>query len=75
MEQNPANIAQFGTHQINNTRNVIAIDTATHIEINRIYGSLRADGSMTVRDWLKTKPYAEQYEFGMQVLRELGVVK
>ena len=61
---------------IHNPNNVIAIDSATNNKINGYYSSTKqafTDG-MTVRDWLTGQSFEFQYEFGLQVLRDFGVI-
>jgi hypothetical protein len=65
-------IPQFGPEAIHDVKNVVAVPTEIHQAINAIYSSKPrfADGS-TVREWLRGKSFAEQYEFGVQQLAKL----
>ncbi|EYE87359.1 hypothetical protein Q428_13775 [Fervidicella metallireducens AeB] len=66
----------FSATKINNTKNVIAIDNATHAKISAYYSSKRPfTHGKTVRDWLSGQSYEAQYKFGMNVLRQYGVIK
>jgi RHS repeat-associated protein len=69
VEQNK--VEQFGLRAINSVENIVAIPVDAHNTISGYYASIRpfSDG-MRVRDWLSGKTFSEQYEFGMNVLRE-----
>ncbi len=79
--QNADNIARFGPEYIHNTASVIAIPHgkgSTHLaQIEAFLNSHRPEitgqGFKRVRDWVKTKSYQFQYEFGVIMLRNSGV--
>lgn len=79
--QNEDNIARFGAENIHNTANVIAIPHgkgSVHLAeieatLNSSRPELTGEGFTRVRDWLKTKSYQFQYEFGVELLRKYGV--
>ncbi|KJR46899.1 Guanosine polyphosphate pyrophosphohydrolase/synthetase [Desulfosporosinus sp. I2] len=77
VEQNQIRKSGFSPQQIHNTNNVIAVDSATHAKISGYYNSIRPDisGNMRVRDWLAGQSYEYQYEFGIDVLKQFGVIK
>ena len=66
----------FDVKLIQNPNNVIAIDKATNEAINGYYSSTKFlfTGGNTVRDWLTGQSFEEQYKFGMQVLKDFGVI-
>lgn len=76
VEQSQINKSGFSSTQIQNTNNLITVDSATHAKISGYYSSKQAfTGGKTVRDWLAGQSYEKQFEFGMQKLRDFGVIK
>ena len=70
--------AGFAPEQIHNVGNVIALPNgkgSIHSEISKYYSSktLFTEGK-TVRDWLSTKSFEEQFEFGKKQLEKFGTV-
>lgn len=74
VEQSQIKKSWFTNEQIHNTSNIIAIDKAVHRKITGHYNSKINVGGrkITVREWMSTKSYEEQYEYGMEVLRRYG---
>ena len=77
VNQNSANIAQFGNQAIHNTNNVVNIPHGKgtiHDKISRYYQSIdrKISGNQRVRDWLKGKSFQFQYDFGIEKLKEFG---
>ncbi len=72
VEQNQ--IKKFGAAKIHNTKNVMSIEWGVNVKLNNYYNSKRPfSQNMTVREWLrKTKSFDEQYQFGLEKLREFG---
>ena len=70
--------AGFTPEQIHNVGNVIALPSgkgSIHSEISRYYSSKDLfTGGKTVRDWLSTKSFKEQFEFGKRQLEKFGTV-
>ena len=66
----------FSSLQVNNTSNVIAVDEKTHARITGYYNTttFRFTDGMSVRNWLAGQSYDVQFDFGMNVLRDLGVI-
>jgi hypothetical protein len=62
---------------IQNTGNLIRLDTATHQQISGFYSSIQpqvtGSASLTVRQWLSTQSFGAQQEFGQQILLRFGV--
>jgi RHS repeat-associated protein len=77
VEQTARNTATFGGQALNNLTNVIRIDAKTHAKISAFYSSKikGLTGNLTVREWLSKKSFKEQYEFGLKVLRDNGVIR
>ena len=74
VEQNADNIAKFGAERIHNTKNLIRLPNgkgSIHAKISGFYSSKMKNG-MRVRDYVKTKSYEEQYEFGIETLKRFG---
>ncbi|MBQ0736473.1 hypothetical protein [Aquimarina celericrescens] len=70
------NQQKFGKSNIHNTKNIIDIPTGSgslHQKVTSYYQSKPAfTNGKTVREWLSDKSFQEQYEFGLQVLRDNG---
>lgn len=76
VNQNPANISQFGAQSIHNIKNVVNLPHGKgtiHNKITSHYLSKTRDsGNQRVRDWLKGKSFQFQYDYGMRILKENG---
>jgi RHS repeat-associated protein len=72
VEQNPANISQFGQRALQNTQNLVPIDRILHRRISALYSSIRPDitgsTSQTVRQWLSSQSYQNQMVCGHRIL-------
>ncbi|MDD5928543.1 MAG: hypothetical protein PUC37_01945 [Spirochaetales bacterium] len=77
VEQSQIKKSNFSPTQIHNTDNIIAIDAATHAKISGYYStkSFRFTNGLSVRDWLVGKSFEEQYNFGLEVLKQYGVIE
>ncbi len=76
VEQNANNIKRFGPEALHNPQNIIEVPGPIHDMITGFYNSKRAfTGELTVREWLSPKSIQEQYEFGIQQLKRLGVIQ
>lgn len=75
VEQSQIKKSGFSPQQIHNADNVLAVDKATHSKISGFYSSIRpfTDG-LKVRDWLSGQSFEAQYNFGIQVLKDFGVL-
>jgi len=76
VEQTPANIAKFGAEAIHNLNNLVRLPHGAgtiHSKISGYYSSIRpfSEGK-TVRQWLSSKGYEEQYDFGIKMLKKFG---
>ena len=70
--------ANFDANDVHNVNNIIAIPSGAgsiHSKISAFYSSKTdfTDG-LTVRDWLATKSFDEQFEFGKELLEDYGEV-
>ena len=77
VEQSQIQKSGFSAQQIHNTSNIIAVDASTHAKITGHYNSkkyLFTEGK-SVRDWLSGQSYEAQYEYGIKVLKDYGVIE
>ncbi|MCY1036087.1 hypothetical protein OV207_31930 [Corallococcus sp. BB11-1] len=75
VEQTPGNVRRFGPEVIHTTENVIAVDARIHERMSAYFSSKqRIAGGRVVREWLREQSYEKQREFGLQVLKQLGVI-
>lgn len=77
-EQGPGkdNFGNFSSTQINNKNNIVSIPSGAkspHTAISKYYDSVQdfTDGK-TVREWLSTKSFEEQFDFGVKQLQKYG---
>jgi hypothetical protein len=76
VEQSQIGKSGFSVSKIQNTSNIIAVDKTTHAQISGYYSSKQAfTGGMTVRDWLAGQSFEAQYKFGINVLKNYGVIQ
>lgn len=57
------------------TENVIRLDTQLHQKVSALFSTIRRDltgSSLTVRQWLSTRPFSAQYEFGLQTIENVS---
>jgi hypothetical protein len=75
VEQRPSNIARFGAEAIHNTGNVIPVTAEVNQKLANLYSSIRkgitGSDTLTVRQWLNSKSFAEQRAFGLQALENV----
>ena len=63
---------EFPTELINNPGNVVNITREANQALANYYSSIPASGftqSRTVRDWLQSQSFEDQFEFGQDVLQ------
>jgi RHS repeat-associated protein len=79
VEQNPANLARFGSLAIQNTNNLIRLPHGVgqlHQQISGYYSSIQplvtGSNTLTVREWLATKSFEFQWRFGIDLIRRFG---
>ena len=74
--QGGANADTVPPEQLQNTENIIILPTLLHEAVSDEYLRPAPDGSkLKLYEWLQTQPYAVQREFGLQILRELNILK
>ena len=75
VEQNQIRNSGFDPNKIYTKANTIALDNDTHRLVSSYYSSKHdfTEG-LTFRKWLAGQPYAVQYQEGIRVLNELGVM-
>jgi hypothetical protein len=67
------NAGRFGAEAVHNSANVVAVDVAVNQKIADYYSTANHafTGGKTVRAWLDTKSFAEQAEFGRDILNRV----
>jgi hypothetical protein len=72
VEQTPGNVKRFGGGALHNTENVIRFGKALHSRVSALYSSIRVDitgsATLTVRKWLGSQSYEEQFAFGLRAM-------
>ncbi len=73
VNQNPRNVQKFG-NRLHCTDNLIALPKHVHGQVSRVFGSKPhwTHGEF-VRNVINKRSWPEQYEFGLEVLRDKGV--
>ena len=70
--------ANFDANQVHNINNIIAIPSGAdsiHSKISGHYSSkFDFTNGLTIRDWLATKSFDEQFKYGKDLLEEYGEV-
>ncbi len=75
VEQSQIGRSGFTPQQIQNTANIIAVDAPTHAKISAYYSSMQYfTNGMTVREWLTGQSFQQQYDFGISILKQFGVI-
>ncbi len=71
MVKRMAGKATFAAEKIHSKKNLIEIPNAVHKKISAFYSSKNTDitgkGYSSIREWMNTKSFKEQYEFGVKV--------
>jgi hypothetical protein len=73
--QGGANADIIPPEQLQNTENIIILPTLLHEAVNDEYLGPSPDPNMNLYQWLQTQPYDVQREFGLQILRDLHILK
>jgi hypothetical protein len=69
VEQTPENISRFGPDAIHNTTNIMSLEYRFHRQVSGYYSSIQPfTGGRRVRDWLSTRSYQYQHEFGVRLI-------
>jgi hypothetical protein len=79
VEQTPGNVSTFGAKAIHNMNNVVPLPHgrgSIHAQISGFYSSkqpaITGSRTLTVRQWLSSKSFAEQYQFGLEAIARFG---
>jgi hypothetical protein len=73
--QGGANASKISPEQLHSTENMIRVPRLLHEAITEAYASPSKVPGMSIRQWLATQSFEVQYEAGVQIMRELGIVK
>jgi hypothetical protein len=74
--QGGANADNIPPEQLQNTENIIILPTLLHEAVSDEYWRPAPDGSkMTLYEWLQTQPYDVQRRIGLDILRDLHILK
>lgn len=69
-----SNVDIFGSETIHNTKNVVALLKDVHYKISGYYSSKQIfTNNMTVREWLRSQTFEDQYQFGLDVLKRFNI--
>ena len=64
-------ISQFGKERIHSLDNIVAIPREVHERLTSFYSSEKPISEPDiVRVWLRSRTFEEQYEFGMNLIRQ-----
>ena len=76
VEQNRSNLSKFGAEAIHNINNLIKLPHgkgSIHAKISGHYSSIQDfTNGKTVRQWLSSQSYQEQYDYGIKMLKQYG---
>ncbi len=76
VEQSGSNVSKFGAESIHNVNNLIKLPHGAgsiHAKVSGFYSSKQAfTGGQTVRQWLGTQSFQQQYDFGIKTLKQFG---
>jgi hypothetical protein len=75
--EDPNNTIKIPESQIDSPENLVRIPKLKHDEISWWYSTPNPDphyGGLSPRDYLRTKTWDERYQFGLNVLRDFGVL-
>jgi hypothetical protein len=76
VEQSQIGKSGFAKEMVHNPDNMIALDKSVHRQITAFYNSTKnpITNGLSVREWLAGQSFEYQYEYGMKVLRQFGVL-
>lgn len=76
VEQHADNVTKFGAESIHNGSNIIKLPHGAgsiHAKVSGYYSSKQPfTGGQTVRKWLRSQSYQQQYDFGIKTLKQFG---
>ena len=75
VEQGGANEDNIPAQELHSTENIIPLPGPIHDLVSAEYSKEHDESGITVRQWLQTQSFEKQYEYGLDVLRKLGILK
>jgi hypothetical protein len=75
VEQGGTNADNIPADQLHNTKTIVELPAPIHDLVSAEYSKKHDKTDMTVRQWLQKQPFDKQYEYGLKVLRDLGILK
>jgi hypothetical protein len=75
VEKGGDNAKNFSQEQLHSTRNIIPLPGPLHDLVSAEYSKEYDDSGKTVREWLSGQSFEAQWNEGVKILRELGIVK
>ncbi len=60
--------------QLQSTSNIVKIPRLLHEEITSVYGGSKIRGQPSIRETMRGKPFSDQRETGLKILRQVGVL-
>jgi hypothetical protein len=75
VEQGGANEDNFTAEELHSTKNIVPLPDPIHDLVSAEYSKEYEKTGITVRQWLQTQPFDKQYEYGLDVLTKLGILK
>ncbi|QRN93076.1 hypothetical protein JRI60_28150 [Archangium violaceum] len=75
VEKREANLKRFGPESLHNTENVVPLEEGLHVDVSAFYSSkqefITGSPSLTVRQWLNTRSYEAQRQFGLRAIENV----
>ena len=75
VEQGGANEDNIPAEELHSTENIIPLPGPIHDLVSAKYSKEYDEAGITVRQWLQTQSFDEQYKYGLKVLRDVGILK
>jgi hypothetical protein len=75
VEQGGENAEKIPAEQLHNTDNMVRIPRLVHEAINAKMYDKKPGTDMTYREWLPKQPYSVQRATGIEIMRDLGIVR
>lgn len=75
VEQGGDNADNFTPEQLHSTTNIIPLPAPLHDLVTAEYAKEYDDSGKTVREWLSGQSFEDQWNEGVKILRDLGIVK
>jgi hypothetical protein len=73
--QGGANAANIPAEELQNTDNIVELPTLLHEAVSGEYSKNKPGTNMTVYQWLQTQPHDVQRDKGLEILRNLRILK